>query len=220
MKKIWTVAILAITLNSCGEADEKKTSDSIENQEQQETVVSDFSSLVYLSVIGTNQTSRDLTNYLPESAKIVSETEDAIVYSMNQDGIEHKMTFLFYGESTFSEAIIELRMEGGTKGHDKGFDHIREMLSGRHGKPSELKAEQPNKMVEWTVEKKDVTEYYTVTQGAYLTYTMMPFFHGDANYEAEHEAHFLEWLDDHDSTDEDGEWVQVGPDGRWVFYPN
>lgn len=215
-KNVWFLAVLfAFGLQSCGDKNDKNSTSEVAASPEDDRL----SSLIYIPLISYGQSRKDISAYVPDIAKVTIDSEDALTYSFTSDDIKHTVTYLFYGGEIYTEAIVELEFPEASNRIDAAFEFLKKMLEPIYGAPSDYTPKQPNKMVEWTQESVGLTAYYTVSQGSkVLTFTMIPFFQDDDNNEMEHFHNEGAWLKDFDSPE--GEWVQVGPDGRWVFYPN
>jgi hypothetical protein len=188
----------AILFSSC--SSNEKTEDKEKDQMQK----LDLKNFDYIGKITFNQQTDEIVNILPQDKTVIGDTEDGFAYEFSHDNIKHTITVLTYGSLFFSDLNIEIDFSENLSAIEKTFAYLSKLLENRFESPSSQAASSTQETLTWLEPILDDARFLYVT----LT---------------KHEQLItinLNAADNQDYGGKEGEWVQRGPDGDWVFVPN
>jgi hypothetical protein len=164
----------------------------------------DFSQFDYIEHTYFLKTWSECQQQLPDSKKLVVESEDGFSYEFGTNNITQNATFLFYGADFFSEAIIEIDFSKNAEKLEESFIYITKLIENQRGKAALHDVLTNQETITWFEETMD-GELYVLSLTKYDQLIVFSL-----------KIEEIEYGDG----DEGGEWVQRGPDGEWVFVPD
>jgi hypothetical protein len=168
----------------------------------------DYKSLDYLKDFRFLLTSNDILNLLPNDKKMFSESEDGFLYTFKRDNIEHQVTALFYGDEHFNTLIATLVFSDNKNQQDAIFNHLKKMLGDKYQEPVTHDKNDLEESITWL----EITMYDDVN----FTIQLSKFENTiTLNFQTPQKH-----PEDFETEDENGEWVQRGENGDWIFVPN
>lgn len=173
-----------------------------------ETEDFDYKSLDYIKDLRFSLTNNEVLNLLPKDKKMFSESEDGFLYTFKRDNIEHQITTLFYGEEFFSTLIATLVFSEDKSQLDAVFMYLNKMLENKYKAPVTHDKNDLEESITWLEETKEQDINYTIKL---------------AKFENTISVSYLliqKHAEDFETEDENGEWVQRGENGDWIFVPN
>lgn len=192
--------ILSIFLFSC---DSKKTTS---EEAQANTLEIDLGSFDYIGKINFSISRQEIINMLPKDKKLVGDKEEGFAYDFTINDITHSLVVLNYGLTYFSDLNIELDFSKKTDDIEKAYMYINKALENRYENPITHETSSKQETITWKEETMDEDDNYMVILTKFEKQLTIQFL---AQPNQEYDSHGTE-----------GEWIQRGPNGDWVFMPN
>ena len=191
---------MAIVFSSC--SSNEKTEDQKEVQMQE----LDLKNFDYIGKITFNQQTDEIVNLLPQDKTVVGDTEDGLAFAFSHDKIMHTVTILTYGALFFSDLNIEIDFSENRKAIEKSFSHINKSLEKRFKSPTSRAASSTQETTTWQEISKGEQRHLSIPLTKYKNLITIDLKASDSQNQ--------------DFSSSEGEWVQRGPTGDWVFVPN
>lgn len=197
MKRGLFIPLLMFSVLSCQQTNEI--------QEAETTgIETDISYFDYLANLEFGSTRQDLARMLPTDLKMQMDNEDGVAYQNTKNGVTQELSFVFYGEKVFSEAIISIQFSREDSNCSRVFQRLLNSFECKYGQASEVIYEGGYEVHEWEMKNKGLIQNLIVESDNEILNinfsVRLP--ESSNNYNIE-----------------DGEWVPTGPDGRMVFVP-
>jgi hypothetical protein len=165
----------------------------------------ELSQFDYLEKLFFTSTSKDLEKLLPANKTLIGNNEDGLAYDFGENGIKQSTSFMFYGNNFFSDANISIEFTDNLDSLDHVFIYISKLLENKNGKPNFYDKTDADETITWIEENVDGNLYITkLTKYDTMISVNLNLEEADSDY----------------GSDVNGEWVQRGENGEWVFVPN
>jgi len=191
--------ILSMLTYSCASNSNEKS----DNDENEQNI--DFAQFDYIGALHFAITRDEITQLLPHDKKLVGDKEEGFAYDFVQEEIEHHMVVLTYGAESFTDLTIELDFSKHATAIEKAFMYINKHLENRFEAPVSHAASSNQETITWIDNNLSDNQVLTITLTKYDKLITV-------NYHAINN-------DNEDYGGAEGEWVQRGPNGEWIFVP-
>ena len=196
MNKLFFLLFTSIMILGC-ESKEKKSNNAIE-----------YKSIDYINSLTFSLSSDEVLQLLPENKKMVTNSEDGFLYEFENEGINHQITALFYGEKYFNTLIATLIFSKENSNQILVFDYLKKMLANKKGKAFSHDKTELEETLTWIEQARDQSLNYEIRLSNFENTISVSFLTSRSNEEDFEENHA------------NGEWVQSGENGDWTFVPN
>jgi hypothetical protein len=165
----------------------------------------DLSQFDYLDNLFYERSRENITKVLPLEKILVADSEDGLLYTFGHQGVKHTATFLFYGHDWFMDGDISIEFSGNLDGIDLAFNYITKIFEKNFGKADFNERTDVDATITWIEEDMHGNIYIRKL----------------SKYDEMIAANFRIEESDEDYGDggTEGEWVQRGENGDWVFVP-
>lgn len=167
-------------------------------------------------IVDKNFTRDELLKLLPNDNKAVTINKEMAVYEIRRDDVYIYAMFYFYGNEFCQEVDISFEVKNDDElKASRYYIILSKSLENKLGKPFDAYADDVTENISWEVEMMDAVNLITLSKNQYqmLHYNSSYLLFEDIVPDADS---FFDYYED----EENGEWVQVGEDGEWVFVTN
>lgn len=166
----------------------------------------DMEGLTFVAQFSFSTSYAELSSLLPENRLTLLDTEDAIEYSFLVNDIPVTVKALYYGEYFFTSLRIGFDFSDRSVNQKEAFNFLSSLLHEQFGEAifdDEINGEDALVFEEITMDADLIRDVTLQVQGNYLVVTYSSQQNPDVNYE----------------NGTEGEWIQRGEDGEWVWMP-
>lgn len=193
---LFSLACLFVGLVSCNnDAQSEDNSGSFTPQ--------DFS---YITEYNFNTTKSQFLSLIPSGIKPLKNTEDHVEFEFERNNIIHTIHALNYGEEFFYMVSIRINFNGNENLAEDVFNHVNAALEKRFGRPVSAIDLQDGK----TLIYKDKTTDNTLINMVNVSFNGMTLLLDFSS---------VQDVDTEFDENEEGDWVQRGTDGTWIWVP-
>lgn len=183
------------------------SSNNKEGSDQQEDLQEiDFMHFDYIAELHPSMKAEAIVKLLPADKKLIGDKEEGFAYDFTTDKINHSLVVLTYGEASFSDLTIELDFTSRIQDIERSFMYVTKILENRFHTAVTHAASSNQETITWSEKISDENKVLTITLTKYDKLITV-------NFNVVNN-------DNEDYGGADGEWVQRGPDGEWIFVPN
>jgi hypothetical protein len=175
------------------------------NEQNEDNI--DYTALDYINAIDVSMTHNGVMKLIPNDRKEISASDIGFVYSWERNSIIHDFSVFFYGYEHYSELRVLLDCSKNQTASEKIMIYLHKLIENKYGAPETYTNDDNEEFVEWKE---------TRMEGEYF----ISLFYTKKEHLIAFETYILDVNDLEFENGTEGEWVQVGPEGEWVWMPH